>query len=54
MLIRTSFRIGRDARTGRFISIRTARINPRTTVIETIPIHRPVRVSAARKRRARK
>lgn len=54
MLIRTSFRIGRDARTGRFIPIRTARINPRTTVIETIPIHRRRRVKAARKRGAGK
>ena len=29
-------KIGRDARTGRFISVREARRRPKTTVVETI------------------
>jgi len=37
---RTSFNIGRDASTGRFVSIRMARSRPSTTVIEEIPIKR--------------
>ena len=48
-------KIGRDATTGRFISVARARCRPRTTVVETIRYRpRPVGVrNAAVKRRRR-
>ncbi len=33
-------KIGRDAVTGRFIPVSKAKRNPRTTVVETIPVKR--------------
>jgi hypothetical protein len=33
----TSRRIGRDARTGEFISIKEAKRRPKTTVVERVP-----------------
>lgn len=46
---RTSFKVGRDAATGRFISVSRARRRPETTVVEKMPIPR-VRRSASRRR----
>ena len=36
-------KVGRDARTGKFLPLRVAQRNPRTTVVETyrVPIRRP-------------
>jgi len=31
-------KVGRDARTGKFIPVRVAQRNPRTTVVETIRV----------------
>lgn len=38
-----SHKIGRDAKTGEFIPVNTARRHPSTTVVETIKNRRPKR-----------
>jgi hypothetical protein len=46
---RTSFKVGRDAATGRFISLSRARRRPETTVVEKMPIQRVRRVASRRR-----
>lgn len=48
-----SRQIGRDARTGQFISIRDAKANPATSVVETYNAPRPSGRSGAVKRRCK-
>lgn len=43
-------KVGRDARTGKFLSVRVAQRNPRTTVVETYRIRK--RRSWARRNRS--
>jgi hypothetical protein len=43
-------KVGRDARTGKFLSVRVAQRNPRTTVVETYVV--PKRRTWARRNRS--
>ncbi|HEY4639932.1 MAG TPA: hypothetical protein VII75_01190 [Thermoanaerobaculia bacterium] len=48
---RISIKVGRSARTGRFVTVRAAQRNPITTVVETITVRRPKRRSALDERK---